>query len=74
MADDVLNVNAWFSISFLTFSGISFSYFCGLPYDLSISFKANLNSAFAISFVAEEKTFVTVISSAFLVPLFYLFF
>ena len=65
MADDVPNINAWFPTSLLTFSGISFWYFFGLPCDLSISFTADLNSAFVISFVEEEITFVTVISSAF---------
>ena len=37
MADNVPNVNAWFPTSILTFSGISFWYFYGLPCDLSIN-------------------------------------
>ena len=72
MADDVPNVNAWFPTSLLTFSGISFWYFFGLPYDLLISFTAKDNSAFMISFVARETTFVTVISSVFSVFLSFL--
>ena len=66
MADDVRNVNAWFPTSLLTFSGISFWYFFGLPSDLLISFTANLNSVFVISFVVDETAFMTVISSAFI--------
>ena len=67
MADDVPNFNASSQLptSLLTFWGISFLYFFGLPCDLLISFTAKLNSAFVISFVVEETTFLTVISSAF---------
>ena len=65
IADDAPNVNGWFPTSLLTFSGIPLWYFFGLPCDLSISFTANLNSSFVISFVAEETNFVTIISSAF---------
>ena len=49
IAHKVANVNAWFPMSVLTFWGSFIWYLFGLPWDLSISFTANLNSAFCLS-------------------------
>ena len=43
MTDDVPNVNGWFPTFLLTFFGISFWYFFGLPRDLLISLTISIS-------------------------------
>ena len=55
MADDVPNVNAWFPTFLLTFFGISFWYFFGLPCDLLISLTISIS--ICDFFRSEEDNF-----------------